>query len=124
MSQSNVEKSTMSAQQVALFLAKLSDDPAFRARLEGAANAETPKESVKAILAETGFSFTPEEYRAATRNLLRSATGGELSDQTLEKVAGGLAQPNLPPTARSFFVAGNLLSRGSKLGGLLANYRS
>src|SRR5437870_153785 len=66
--------------EVAHFLSKLSDDPVFRARLESAANAEKPTDAVTAILAENGFSFTPEQYLAGTKSLRQAAKSGELSD--------------------------------------------
>lgn len=108
--------------QIARFLTKLSEDNAFCARLDGAANAAEPEKAVKAILADSGFTFSTQEYRDATKGLLGPSKDAELSDKSLEAVVGGRLRS--PIAATSFFATGKLLSRGSKLGGLLSGYSS
>jgi predicted ribosomally synthesized peptide with nif11-like leader len=68
----------MSIEAFKTFLAKVQDDEEFRNQLRAAGGgAGMPAEAVVAFAARKGYAFTP-------------AVAGELSDQELDAVAGGL----------------------------------
>ncbi len=69
----------MSAESAKEFLKKFAADEAFRKSIENAANDADRQNIVK----EAGFNFTKDEIKAI------GAESGELSEQELEKVAGG-----------------------------------
>lgn len=60
---------------------KINNDPAFSAALKEARNAE---EALKALLA-AGFNLTGEDLKG-----MKKADGAALSDDDLDKVAGGV----------------------------------
>ena len=71
----------MSVESAKEFLKKLSKDEAFKKAIEGAASDEERQKLVK----DAGFEFTKAEIKEV------SGGSAELSDDDLEKVAGGSA---------------------------------
>ncbi len=71
----------MSTESAKALYSRLITDEAFRAQLEKAANDEERQQ----ILQAANYEFTPEEWKAAS-----VAPQGELSEEQLETVAGGV----------------------------------
>ena len=71
----------MSLQSAKAFLKKVGEDEEFKKLLEKAENDNERQKIVK----DAGFDFTKEELKEAISG------SGELSDEDLEKVAGGSA---------------------------------
>jgi predicted ribosomally synthesized peptide with nif11-like leader len=61
-------------------------DAAVQAKVEDAAKMADPAQAIQAVAVDAGFNVTADDLRAA---LL-----GELSEQDLAHVAGGLSSPN------------------------------
>ena len=72
----------MSVESAKAFLKRLSKDEDFRKSLENAASDEERRNIVK----EAGFEFTKDDLKA-----LADSAKSELSEEELEKVAGGNA---------------------------------
>lgn len=75
----------MSKQTVIEFMNKVGQSEALQAQVR-AAGAKGMAELI-AVAAAAGFSFSAEEYAAASADLMKSS--GELSDAELNTVAGG-----------------------------------
>jgi predicted ribosomally synthesized peptide with nif11-like leader len=73
----------MSRESALLFLEHADQDPALRRQL-----AEARLESVRRVAAAYGFTFSEDELQAALME-----RSGELSDEALQGVAGGLYRP-------------------------------
>ena len=88
----------MSAQAVTALFERVRSDEEFRGRLEAAA---TPEEKHR-IVSEAGYEVTREDV-----SVIRELAGvRELSDEDLEKVAGGKGTPtNIGPTGAAGVVA-------------------
>jgi predicted ribosomally synthesized peptide with nif11-like leader len=71
----------MSVASAKAFLAKMKEDKSFAEKFKGVTDAEVTKK----MLDDGGFSFNKEELKVA------AAASGELSDDELEAVAGGLS---------------------------------
>jgi predicted ribosomally synthesized peptide with nif11-like leader len=71
----------MSTESAKALSYRLITDEAFRAQLGKAVNEEERQQ----ILQAAGYEFTPEEWKAAS-----VAPQGELSEEQLETVAGGM----------------------------------
>lgn len=106
----------MAADQINKFIERVSNDAVFRSRLEQAAEStKNPGQMVRSVLTQTGFSFTPEEYRNATKGMMRDSA---LSEKEMTGITGGtLALANT-----TLFAPAGMLSRGSNLGRLLLKY--
>jgi predicted ribosomally synthesized peptide with nif11-like leader len=78
----------MSVETALDFYKKLATDNAFRTRLEKL----KPEERLKEIR-NAGFTFSRADFDQATRKILdaKGKKKGELDDEQLEKVAGGVA---------------------------------
>jgi predicted ribosomally synthesized peptide with nif11-like leader len=72
----------MSTESAKALYSRLITDEGFRAQLEKAVNDEERQQ----ILQAAGYEFTPEEWKAAS-----VTPQGELSEEQLETVAGGIA---------------------------------
>ncbi len=77
----------MSIESAKAFYSRMTTDEAFRFQLQ---NAPSDDER-RAIMQAGGYNFTPEEWEAATKQILESdAADSELSDAQLEAVSGGM----------------------------------
>lgn len=77
----------MSVESAKEFILRVGTDEEFRERI---ANASSPEEG-KRIAQEAGYDFTDEDYQTATSQIIESESPeGELSDEQLESVAGGV----------------------------------
>ena len=77
----------MSVESAEAFYQRVTTDEAFRTQLQSAASEERT-----AIIQEAGYDFTPEEWEAATAQILEATeVDRELSDADLESVAGGVS---------------------------------
>lgn len=81
----------MSIENVQAFYAKLANDEAFRAQIQGV----TSKDECSQIIKSAGYNFTPEEFEEYTAQLLESTAGEDelkdLNEQELEAVFGGVS---------------------------------
>ncbi|MEH2324602.1 MAG: Nif11-like leader peptide family natural product precursor [Nostoc sp.] len=79
----------MSIENVQAFYAKLANDEAFRAQIQGVKSKEECSQKVKAA----GYDFTQDEFEEYTAQLLESTAGDDelkdLNEQELEAVFGG-----------------------------------
>ncbi|MGF2039819.1 MAG: Nif11-like leader peptide family natural product precursor [Nostoc sp. CmiVER01] len=81
----------MSIENVQAFYAKLANDEAFRAQIQGVKSKEECSQRVKAA----GYDFTQNEFEEYTAQLLESTAGDDelkdLNEEELEAVFGGAA---------------------------------
>lgn len=76
----------MSIESAKAFYQRVTTDEAFQTQLQSAASEERT-----AIIQEVGYDFTPEEWEAATAQVLEAAEiNRELNDAELEAIAGGM----------------------------------
>ncbi|WP_375511289.1 Nif11-like leader peptide family RiPP precursor [uncultured Nostoc sp.] len=79
----------MSIANVQAFYAKLANDEAFRAQIQGVKSKEECNQRVKAA----GYDFTQDEFEEYTAQLLESTAGDDelkdLNEEELEAVFGG-----------------------------------
>lgn len=79
----------MSIENVQAFYAKLANDEAFRAQIQGVKS----KDECSQVVKSAGYDFTQDEFEEYTAQLLESTAGeGELKDlneKELEAVFGG-----------------------------------
>ncbi|NMG07800.1 Nif11-like leader peptide family natural product precursor [Brasilonema sp. UFV-L1] len=76
----------MSIESASAFYQRVTTDEAFRTQLQNTASEERT-----AIIQAAGYDFTPEEWEAATVEILKTAeTNTELNDAQLEAIAGGI----------------------------------
>lgn len=77
----------MSIESAKAFYQRVTTDEAFQTQLQSAASEERT-----AIIQEAGYDFTPEEWEAATAQVLEAAEiNRELNDAELEAIAGGVS---------------------------------
>jgi predicted ribosomally synthesized peptide with nif11-like leader len=82
----------MGNQKVMEFLALADDDADLRNRLDAALDDEdTGVASFLAVAAEEGYEFTADDFLAAMEEQGEGTESGELGDEALEGVAGGLS---------------------------------
>lgn len=74
----------MSKEDVKKFIERVGDDPELTEKVKSAG---TDVDEVIRLGKENGFDFTAEDMKAAYEEISQSGT--ELSDEDLEKVAGG-----------------------------------
>ena len=88
----------MSTEAVKKFWAKAKQDKALQAKL-AAIQGKDHQAAIAAVVklaAESGFAFTAQEYEAAVREeLARQHAAGELSDEQLAGMAGGIGRVGL-----------------------------
>jgi predicted ribosomally synthesized peptide with nif11-like leader len=76
----------MSIESASAFYQRVTTDEAFRTQLQS-----THSEERTAIIQHAGYDFTPEEWEAATAQILETAeVDRELNEAELESVAGGI----------------------------------
>jgi predicted ribosomally synthesized peptide with nif11-like leader len=76
----------MSIESASAFYQRIITDEAFRTQLQNTASEERT-----AIIQAAGYDFTPEEWEAATADILETAEANtELNDAQLEAIAGGI----------------------------------
>ncbi|MEH2324601.1 MAG: Nif11-like leader peptide family natural product precursor [Nostoc sp.] len=93
----------MSIENVQAFYAKLANDEAFRAQIQGVKSKEECSERVKAA----GYDFTQDEFEEYTAQLLESTAGDDelkdLNEQELEAVFGGVSSMTNKPIIRPLY---------------------
>lgn len=82
-------------EQVKAFLQNINQNEALRKRFIAAGD----KEEAEGIIKETGFFFSLEDYRQAAKELEQEAGIEILTDDNLDKVAGGFCSPICDPVA-------------------------
>jgi predicted ribosomally synthesized peptide with nif11-like leader len=85
----------MSIETVKQFWEKARSDQAIQAKLNAVQGDQKEKSlsEVLRIAAGAGFDFTAADYESAVReSLCQQHAAGQLSDQELEKVAGGITK--------------------------------
>ncbi|MCC5603515.1 Nif11-like leader peptide family natural product precursor [Nostoc favosum] len=79
----------MSLENVQAFYAKLANDEAFRAQIQGV----TSKDEYSQVVKSAGYDFTQDEFEEYTAQLLESTAGEDelkdLNEKELEAVFGG-----------------------------------
>jgi len=84
----------MSHTKVEDFLNKVGEDEALQAELSKALESENDREAVTALAKSKGYEFSSEELWAEIQKrqaeFNQKETAGELSDEELEAVAGGV----------------------------------
>lgn len=84
----------MSLETVQQFLQKVSEDAALQAELTQSLQAENDREAVTELAAKHGYSFSSEELWAEIQKRQSEfearQAAGELSEEELEAVAGGI----------------------------------
>ncbi|MCC5660978.1 Nif11-like leader peptide family natural product precursor [Nostoc sp. XA010] len=79
----------MSIENVQAFYAKLANDEAFRAQIQGMTN----KDEYSQVVKSAGYDFTQDEFEEYTAQLLESTAGDDelkdLNEKELEAVFGG-----------------------------------
>ena len=84
----------MSTESVEKFFQKVSEDQALQTGLVTALEADNDREAVTQLANSSGFSFTADELWAEVQKRQSEfetrQSSGELSDEELETVAGGL----------------------------------
>lgn len=80
-------------EQVKKFLQKLDQDGTLKNKFTETQN----QEELAAVIKEAGFTFKPEEYRLALKELQKEAGIEQITDDNLEQVAGGLCSPICSP---------------------------
>ncbi|MCY6490359.1 Nif11-like leader peptide family natural product precursor [Leptolyngbya sp. GGD] len=85
----------MSRQSVTDFLQKVSEDQALQADLAKALQVENDREAVTTLGNQKGYDFTSdelwEEVQKRQAEIQAQADSGELSDEELEAISGGLS---------------------------------
>ncbi|MBD1856130.1 MULTISPECIES: Nif11-like leader peptide family natural product precursor [Leptolyngbya] len=85
----------MSRQAVTDFLQKVSEDQALQADLAKALQADNDREAVTTLGNQKGYDFTSdelwEEVQKRQAEIQAQADSGELSDEELEAISGGLS---------------------------------
>ena len=85
----------MSHTKVEDFLNKVGEDEALQGELSKALESENDREAVTALAKSKGYDFSSEELWAEIQKrqaeLNQKETAGELSDEELEAVAGGIS---------------------------------
>ncbi|KYC40659.1 Nif11-like leader peptide family natural product precursor [Scytonema hofmannii PCC 7110] len=90
----------MSIESANAFYQRITTDEAFRTQLQN-----TASEGRTAIIQAAGYDFTPEEWEAATADILEASEANtELNDAQLEAIAGGI----LPVAAYGVILPPNL----------------
>jgi len=82
----------MSIEAVKAFVEKVKGDSDLRETLLaiGPEDGDTALAEIVRIASEAGFSFSPEDYKAAALEMAEARhAAGELSDEALDAVAGG-----------------------------------
>jgi predicted ribosomally synthesized peptide with nif11-like leader len=109
------ESGVMALATVTEFLDQVSTDAALQAELSKALEAENDREAVTALAQSRGYQFSSEELWAEVQNrqteFQQRQEAGELSDEELEAVAGGIT----PTIAVSITVSAGVLSIGGGL---------
>ena len=83
----------MSLESAKLFIEKMKTDSEFREKVV----ALKTKEERKSFVKNEGFDFTKEEFEQVKKEYINKAKSeGELSDEDLEKVAGGWIMCGMP----------------------------
>ena len=88
----------MSTQAVNQFLQKVSEDPQLQEELAKILESENnEREAATDLAAKHGYQFTPDELWAEIQNrqseFQATQEAGELNEEELEAVAGGLCTP-------------------------------
>ena len=99
----------MSEEQLSALLAKLNEDAGLREKLQGAADLD----AAVAVAKEAGFDVSKAdllEYQA--QQTLELSDDLELSDEDLEKVAGGFSR-GVP--SQNIFIYSNIFDIANKL---------
>lgn len=85
----------MSATAVQDFLTKAAEDQALQGEMAKALEAENDREAVTALAQANGYDFTSEQLWAAIQSrqadIAKRQEAGELTDEELEVVAGGMS---------------------------------
>lgn len=77
----------MSIESAKAFYQRLTTDEAFWTQLQS-----VPSEERRAIIQEAGYNFSPEEWEAATAEILETTNvDRELSEADLEAITGGVS---------------------------------
>lgn len=110
----------MALATVGEFLDQIGTDTALQAELSQALEAENDREAVTAIARSRGYQFSSDELwqevQSRQAEFQRRQEAGELSDEELEAVAGGIT-PTAVLGAVSAAVSGGFLA-----GGMLSGY--
>jgi predicted ribosomally synthesized peptide with nif11-like leader len=98
----------MSSEDVRQFIRKAQDNPALKTQLEGVPQGVAGEriEAIVKIANAAGFAFTAKDYTRAVNELLEQKhAAGELNDEELRLVAGGL-RPVCTPSCGMSAVCG------------------
>ena len=111
----------MSLTKVEEFLNNVGEDQTLQAELGKALEAENDREAVTALAKSKGYDFSSEELWAGIQKrqaeFSQKEAAGELSDEELEAVAGGLT----PTTVAIASAAAGIFSASYTLGGGLGS---
>ena len=80
-------------EQVEQFLQALDRDTAMKKRFTEARDSA----ELETLIKEAGFSFSAAEYRHAVKELRREAGIEQITDEKLDRVAGGFCSPICSP---------------------------
>jgi predicted ribosomally synthesized peptide with nif11-like leader len=110
----------MSLTKVEEFLNNVGEDQALQADLAKALEAENDREAVTALAKSKGYDFSSEELWAAIQKrqaeFSQKEAAGELSDEELEAVAGGLTPTTIPIASAVAGIFTASFTVGSSLG--------
>jgi predicted ribosomally synthesized peptide with nif11-like leader len=107
----------MSTEAVNEFLQKVTEDPQLQEELAKALEAENDRQAVTDLAVKHGYQFTPEELWAEIQNrqseFEQKQDAGELNEEELEAVAGGVCTP---------IIAGGISAAGAIGGAAIGRY--
>ena len=84
----------MSIESAKAFYTRMTEDDAFRTPFE---QESITNEERRQMIADAGYEFTAEEWQAAMTEIATSDYEGELNEEELEAVAGGMIYGSVRP---------------------------